>query len=136
MMRFIRREQAPTGMRETIREVFATFGVTRREWRALACLHEGPASAADVEAGMRTRHRPQERDRRIHPKRPHDRTITQLLASFVDRGWASLDSGGYALTAEGERIHDAVLANVRKLRMGVTAGRGRRRGQPLKRGLA
>jgi hypothetical protein len=40
----------------------------------------------------------------------------------VARGWASLDGGSYALTAEGERIHDAVLANVQKVRATVTAG--------------
>ena len=140
MMKFIRREHVPTDrrplgywlaaiegpLRETMRGAFATFGVTRREWRTLTTLHEGPASAAEVKATLpqRNGHRPAEPERHIHPDRPHRerRTIDQLLDGFVERGWASLDRGSYALTAEGERIHDAVLANVQKVRMDVTAG--------------
>jgi hypothetical protein len=137
MMKFIGREHIPTDrrpigywlraiegpLRETMRGAFATFGVTRREWRTLAVLHDGPAPAADVAAAMPAR-RPAAPGHRIHPDRPHRerRTIEQLLDGFVDRGWASLDRGSYALTAEGERIHDALLANVQKVRMDVTAG--------------
>jgi hypothetical protein len=140
MMKFIRPEHVPADrrplgywlaaierpLRETMRGAFATFGVTRREWRALATLRQGPASAADVEAALppRRAHRPAGPERHIHPDRPHRerRTIGQLLDGFVERGWASLDRGSYALTAEGERIHDAVLANVKRVRMDVTAG--------------
>ncbi len=140
MMKFIGREHIPADARETFRGAFAIFGVTRREWRALATLREGPASAAEVEAALPTRtgRRPARPDRHIHPGRPQRerRTIDQLLKGLVERGWASLDRGSYALTAEGERVHDAILANVQKLRMDVTAGRGRRRGHQLKRGLA
>jgi hypothetical protein len=139
MMKFIRREHIPADMRESIRSAFAAFGVTRREWRTLATLREGPASAAEVEAALRTRagNRPPRPDRPIHPRPQRERrTVEQLLDGFVDRGWASVDRGSYALTAEGERIHSAVLANVQKFRMGVTAGHGRGRGHPLKRGLA
>jgi hypothetical protein len=130
MMKFIRRDQIPTDrrplgywlraiegpLRENMRGAFATFGVTRREWRTLTTLHAGPASAAEVGAALPPR--------RNHPDRPHreHRTVEQLLDGFVSRGWAALDRGSYALTAEGERIHNAVLANVQKARATVTAG--------------
>jgi hypothetical protein len=151
MMKFIRRDHIPdhgrplgywiTGiggpLRETMRDAFATFGVTPREWRTLDALHRGPASAAEIEAL---------RPPRLHPGRARGgrRTIEQLLDGFVSRGWASLDRGSYALTAEGERIHAAVLANVRTLRMDAAGPRlhGRARGSvphcghQLKRGLA
>ena len=134
MMNHIDRNHIPTGkrplgywlaaiegpLRENMRGVFATFGVTRREWRTLTTLHEGPASAAEVEASLPPRrgHRPG------GPERPTaaPRTIEQLLDGFVARGWANLDRGSYALTAEGERIHDAVLTNVQTVRASVTAG--------------
>ena len=138
MMKFIKKDHIPTDrrplgywlraidgpLRENMRDAFAEFGVTRREWRTLTTLHAGPASAADVEVAL-----PPRRARGIHPDRPHrehphreHRTLEQLLDGFVSRGWATLDRGSYALTAEGERIHDAVLANVQKARATVTAG--------------
>ena len=40
----------------------------------------------------------------------------------MSRGWANLDRGSYALTAEGERVHDAILARVQTVRANVTAG--------------
>ncbi len=146
MMKFIRRDHIPTDrrplgfwlraidrpLRESMRGAFATFGVTRREWRTLTTLHAGPASAAEVEAALPARrgHRPAGPARGIRPDRPHrehrehreHRTVEQLHDGFVTRGWAALDRGSYALTAEGERIHDALLANVQKVRMDVTAG--------------
>jgi hypothetical protein len=85
-------------LRTTMREAFAGFGVTRREWRVLAALQAGPAPASELPA----------------PE--------PLLARLVDRGWATRDGDDYAATAEGTRIHDAVLSNVRKLRAQVTAG--------------
>ncbi|MEO5921425.1 MAG: hypothetical protein ABIQ01_09825 [Pseudolysinimonas sp.] len=137
MMKFIRRDHIPTDrrplgywlraidgpLRDTMRGAFATFGVTRREWRTLTTLHAGPASAADVKAALppRRSHGPAGPGNVDRPHREH-RTIEQLLDGFVSRGWASLDRGSYALTAEGERIHDAVLANVQKVRATVTAG--------------
>jgi hypothetical protein len=56
MMTFIRRDQIPTDrrplgywlraidgpLRATMRDAFATFGVTRREWRTLATLGPRP----------------------------------------------------------------------------------------------
>lgn len=151
MMKFIRRDHIPdhgrplgywiTGiggpLRETMRDAFATFGVTPREWRTLDALHLGPASAAEIKA-MRAP--------RKHPGRARGgrRTIEQLLDGFVSRGWAGRDRGSYALTAEGERIRAAILANVRTLRMDAPGPRhhGRARGSvphcghQLKRGLA
>ncbi|HTE61893.1 MAG TPA: hypothetical protein VK631_16180 [Solirubrobacteraceae bacterium] len=125
MMKFIDRNripaQRPLGywlaaiegpLRENMRTAFATFGVTRREWRVLATLHDGPASAAEIASRAEG-----------HPDRPdRHRTLEQLLDGFVSRGWASLDRGSYVLTAEGERIHDAVLTNVQTVRASVTAG--------------
>lgn len=138
-MKFIERDHIPTDrrplgywlaaigrpLRENMREAFATFGVTRREWRALAALHEGPASAIEVEARLPARgNRPVGADRHIrrnHPPRER-RTVTQVLDGFVERGWATLNGDSYTLTAEGERIHDAVLASVRTVRANVTSG--------------
>lgn len=159
MMKFIKRDHIPTDrrplgywlraidrpLRESMREAFAESGVSRREWRTLATLHAGPASAADVKAALPPRRgkgrRPQEHAHHEdahhghhhgeHPHREHPhgehphrerRTLEQLLDGFVSRGWASLDRGSYALTAEGERIHDEVLANVQTARAAVTAG--------------
>ena len=45
-----------------------------------------------------------------------------MLGAFVARGWATLDGDVYTLTPEGERIHDAVLTNVQKVRATVTDG--------------
>ena len=102
-------------LRENMRNAFATFGVTRREWRTLTTLHAGPATLADIQAALPPRgHR--------GPVREGHRTLDQVLDTFVARGWASLDNGSYALTAEGERIHDAVLKNVQTVRAQVTAG--------------
>ncbi len=133
MMKFIKRDQIPTDrrplgywlraidgpLRENMRDAFATFGVTRREWRTLTTLKAGPASAAAIEAAL-----PPRRGKGPRPEHTHreHRTFEQLLDGFVSRGWASLDRGSYALTAEGERIHEAVLANVQKVRATVTAG--------------
>jgi DNA-binding MarR family transcriptional regulator len=110
-------------LRETMRGAFATFGVTRREWRVLTTLHNGPASVADLELALppRREHGMREHEHAHRTARPH-RTLEQLLDEFVQRGWASADRGSFALTAEGERIHDAVLANVQKVRAQVTAG--------------
>ena len=152
MMKFIRRDHIPdhgrplgywiTGiggpMRETMRDAFATFGVTPREWRTLDALHLGPASPAEIEALRPQRRGPSRAEG--HPRR----TQQQLLDGFVSRGWASLDRGSYALTAEGERNRAAILANVRTLRMDAPGPRhhGRARGSvphcghQLKRGLA
>jgi hypothetical protein len=104
-------------LRENMRSVFATFGVTRREWRTLATLHSGPATVADLETAMP----PRRHGDHGHGPRTH-RTLEQLLDGFVQRGWASADRGSYALTAEGERIHDAVLTNVQTVRATVTSG--------------
>ena len=102
-------------LRENMRNAFATFGVTRREWRVLTTLHAAPSTLADIEAALPPRgHR--------GPVREGHRTLDQVLDGFVARGWASLDRGSYALTAEGERIHDAVLTNVQTVRAQVTAG--------------
>lgn len=138
MMKFIERNRIPTAqrplgywlaaiegpLRENMRTAFATFGVTRREWRVLTTLHAGPASAAEIEAALpHRRERPARPDHGIHPDRPgRHRTLEQVLDGFVSRGWASLDRGSFALTAEGERIHDAVLTNVQTVRASVTAG--------------
>jgi hypothetical protein len=133
MMKFIRRDHIPTDrrplgywlraiegpLRENMRGAFATFGVTRREWRTLTTLHAGAASAAEVEAAFPARRVHGPEGHRLH--REH-RTIEQLLDGFVSRGWASFDRGSYALTAEGERVHDAILTNVQTLRANVTAG--------------
>ena len=119
MMKYIDRNHIPTDrrplgywlraiegpLRHTMREAFASFGVTRREWRTLTTLHAGPASAAEIEAAL-----PPRREHG-HGLRGH-RTLEQLLETFVNRGWATLDRGSYALTAEGERIHDAVAEPV------------------------
>ena len=102
-------------LRHTMREAFASFGVTRREWRTLTTLHAAPSTAAEIEAALPAR---REHGHGLHGHR----TLEQLLETFVNRGWATLDRGSYALTAEGERIHDAVLANVQKVRAQVTAG--------------
>jgi DNA-binding MarR family transcriptional regulator len=123
MMKYIDRNHIPTDkrplgywlraiegpLRQNMRDAFATFGVTRREWRTLTTLHNAPASAIDIEAAL-------------PPRRHMSRPIQQLLDGFVERGWASLDRGSYALTAEGERIHDAVLTNVQTVRARVSAG--------------
>lgn len=102
-------------LRQTMREAFAGFGVTRREWRVLTTLHAAPASLAEIETALPPR--------REHPHGPRGhRTLEQVLDGFVQRGWSTVDRGSYALTAEGERIHDAVLANVQKVRTQVTAG--------------
>jgi DNA-binding MarR family transcriptional regulator len=128
MMKYIDRNQIPTDrrplgywlraiegpLRQSMRDAFATFGVTRREWRTLTTLHEGPRSAADIQAAMPPR-------RHVDHPRGH-RTLEQLLEGFVARGWVSVDRGSYALTAEGERIHDAVLTNVQSVRAQVTTG--------------
>jgi hypothetical protein len=105
-------------LRENMRGVFATFGVTRREWRTLTTLHAAPATVADLEAALPPR---REHGPRGHGPRTH-RTLEQLLDGFVQRGWATVDHGSYALTTEGERIHDAVLTNVQTVRAQVTAG--------------
>jgi hypothetical protein len=154
-MKYIDKNQIPTDrrplgfwlraiegpLRESMRGAFATFGVTRREWRTLATLHAGPATVDDLRAAMPPRRhgerpadapqRPQ-REGRLRPERsdeqrpqhdhPRHRTLEQLLDGFVQRGWASEDRGSFALTAEGERIHDAVLTNVQTVRTQVTAG--------------
>jgi len=66
MKKSIRRDQIPTDrrplgywlraidgpLRENMREAFAAYGVTRREWRTLTTLHVCPASAAEVEAAL------------------------------------------------------------------------------------
>lgn len=101
-------------LRENMRSVFSTFGVTRREWRTLTTLHDAPATVADIQAALP----PQ----RHEHGRPGSRTLEQVLDGFLARGWATLDDGSYTLTAEGERIHDAVLANVQKVRSQVSAG--------------
>lgn len=128
-MKYIDRETIPTDrrplgywlaaiqrpLREQMREAFASFGVTRREWRLLATLHRSSASVDELRAALPPR-----------PERTHRptgrRTLEQVLDGFVARGWATLDAGGYALTAEGQRIHDAILGNVQKFRAQVTAG--------------
>ncbi|MEO8261483.1 MAG: hypothetical protein ABI566_02845 [Pseudolysinimonas sp.] len=102
-------------LRDNMRNAFATFGVTRREWRTLTTLHSGPASLDQLEAALPPR-------RHGGPGRPGHRTFEQVLDGFVARGWATLDSGSYTLIAEGERIHDAVLTNVQTVRAQVTAG--------------
>jgi DNA-binding MarR family transcriptional regulator len=108
-------------LRENMRNAFATFGVTRREWRTLTTLHAGPATLAEIQAGLPPRREHPGRDHVGHGPRGH-RTLEQLLDGFVQRGWATLDRGSFALTAEGERIHDAVLTNVQTVRAQVTAG--------------
>ena len=109
-------------LREQMREAFASFGVTRREWRLLATLKREPATADELRAALPPRpergHRPEGHGR--HPG--GRRTLEQVLDTFVNRGWASFDRGSYALTAEGERIHDTILGNVQKFRAQVTAG--------------
>lgn len=123
MMKYIDRRHIPTDrrplgywlraiegpLRHTMREAFASFGVTRREWRTLTTLHAAPSTVADIEAAL-------------PPHRHGARTLQQLLDGFVARGWATADRGSYALTAEGERIHDAVLTNVQTVRARVTDG--------------
>jgi hypothetical protein len=131
MMKFIKRDHIPTDrrplgywleaiqgpLRENMRAAFASFGVTRREWRTLTTLHAGPSSAEEVEAALPPRRRPAEHDHHIQR-----RTVAQLLDGFVARGWATLDRGSYVLTAEGERVHDAILTRVQTVRAKVTAG--------------
>jgi hypothetical protein len=132
MMKYIDRNHIPTDrrplgywlraidgpLRENMRSVFATFGVSRREWRILTTLHEAPAAVADLETALPPlRHHGAER-----PMRPGHRTLEQVLESFVTRGWANLAGELYTLTTEGERIHDAVLKNVQTVRAQVTAG--------------
>jgi DNA-binding MarR family transcriptional regulator len=101
-------------LRQNMRDAFATFGVTRREWRALTTLKSGPATLEDIQVALPPRRHGGE----AHPRH---RTLQQVLDGFVARGWASLDRGSYVLTAEGERIHDAVLTNVQTVRARVTA---------------
>ena len=122
MMTSIRRDHIPTDrrplgywlraidrpLRDSMRTALAESGISRSEWRTLTTLHAGPASASAVGEAL--------------PPRGKHRTLQQVLDGFVSRGWASLDDGSYALTAEGERTHDAVLANVQKVRATVTAG--------------
>ncbi|MGE3192176.1 MAG: MarR family winged helix-turn-helix transcriptional regulator [Microbacteriaceae bacterium] len=122
MMKYIDRHDIPTDkrplgywlraievpLRHAMREAFASFGVTRREWRTLTTLHAGPATAAEIEAAL-------------PPRREHGRAVHDVLDAFVNRGWATSDGGGYTLTADGERVHDAILANVQKVRARVTA---------------
>ena len=131
MMKFIKRDHIPTErrplgywleairgpLRESMRVAFASFGVTRREWRTLTTLHAGPSSAEEAEAALPPRRRPAKHDHHIQR-----RTVAQLLDGFVSRGWATLDRGNYALTVEGERVHDAILARVQTVRAKVTAG--------------
>jgi DNA-binding MarR family transcriptional regulator len=100
-------------LREQMREAFATVGVTRREWRLLATLRRGPATADDLRTAL-----PPRRDA-VHSSR---RTLEQVLDGLVTRGWATLDRGSYTLTAEGERIHHTILGNVQRFRARVTAG--------------
>jgi hypothetical protein len=106
-------------LRESMRGAFSSFGVSRREWRTLTTLHAAPADLDGIRAALPSRRRPEH-----GPGRGHDmhRTLEQLLESFVNRGWATLDAGVYTLTDEGTRIHDAVLANVQKVRAQVTDG--------------
>lgn len=104
-------------LRERMREAFAAFGVTRREWRVLTTLHAAPSTLDEIRDGLP----PRTHDHRM-PLHPRHRSLEQVLDGFVTRGWAELDSGSYTLTAEGRRIHDAILANVQTVRAGVTAG--------------
>lgn len=132
MMQHIDRDHIPTDrrplgywlraierpLREHLREAFAAFGVTRREWRVLTTLHAAPSSLDEVrEALPPHRHRGPQR-----PLHPRHRSLEQVLDGFVARGWAALDEGRYALTPEGSRIHDAILANVERVRARVTDG--------------
>lgn len=133
MMKFSARDRIPTDrrplgywlaaidgpLRDTMRGAFETFGVSRREWRTLTTLHRGAATVAEVEAALP---RPHDSDRAARPKGKSRRTIEQLLDGFVDRGWAARDDVSYELTAEGERVHDAVLKNVQMVRASVTDG--------------
>ena len=109
-------------LRENMRGAFATFGVTRREWRVLTTLHAAPSTAAELEAALPHRAHGEHPVREHHGEGRTHRTLEHLLDGFVQRGWATVDRDSFALTAEGERIHNAVLTNVQTVRAQVTAG--------------
>jgi len=149
-MRFLPRDLIPTEQRplgywlrvvenqlhDAMRGAFAEFGVTRREWRTLAILARGAATPAEIRAALPAKRRggPGERPhgpRELRRGRPLDpaarrggprRSLEELLAELVERGWASIDGDRYALTAEGRRIHDELLHRVSTVRARVTAG--------------
>ncbi len=103
MMKFIKQDHIPTDrrplgywlraiegpLRENMRGAFATFGVTRREWRTLTTLHAGPASAAEVEAALPAAPRPRPAARAASTRIVRTAPLEQLLDGFVSRGWAT-----------------------------------------------
>lgn len=132
MMKFMPHDHIPTSprplgfwlaaidgpLRGNMREVFATFGVTRREWRTLTRLADAPLTADELEAALP----PRGSGEHGGPGRAGRRTPADILGAFVARGWATVDDGRYSLTDEGRRIHDAVLTNVQTVRAQVTDG--------------
>src|SRR5215207_9036486 len=101
MMKYIDKNHLPTDrrplgywlraidgpLRESMRDAFAAFGVTRREWRTLTTLHLGATTLAELQTALPPRRHPGPE----RAMRPGQRTLEQLLESFVNRGWATLD---------------------------------------------
>lgn len=120
-----------------MRSAFADQGVTRREWRLLNLIQNGPATLEELKAAMP----PRGRGRKIRGDRTHDgrreahagetsdrpgrkvrRSTKDVIDGLVQRGWVSDDEGRLSLTEDGARAKDELSERVSAVRS--TAGTG------------
>jgi hypothetical protein len=120
-----------------MRSAFADQGVTRREWRLLNLIENGPATIDELKASMPPRrHGGKVRGSRIHdehrevraedasdrPGRKVRRSTKDVIDGLVQRGWVSDDEGRLSLTEDGTRAKDELSERVSAVR--ITAGTG------------
>jgi hypothetical protein len=127
---------------DAMRAAFADQGVSRREWRILNALGEGAATADELKSSMPPRgrigkghgprrHRDDRAGRPDHgdrtPRteggdRPQRRSTAELLDGLVEKGWATVDDGRYAITESGTRMTAELTERVASVRTKVGAG--------------
>lgn len=79
-------------------------GITRMQWRIMAALAEGPATADQLDAALADL-----------PAYDDDETAAEQLTELVESGWVETDED-YRMSERGRIAHDNLVAVVAELR--------------------
>lgn len=115
-----------------LRSAIADQGVSRREWRLLNAIGDGPVTIDEIRAalpprgragkGLGRRHRAPSEGDADRPQRPARRSTADVVDALVERGGVASTDGSFTVTEEGTRMSEQLGERVASVRL--TAGTG------------
>jgi hypothetical protein len=110
---------------DALRSAFADQAVSRREWRLLNVIGNGPVTLEELADAMPPRRghkHPQRSARAERPETRRRRPTSEVVDAMIEKGWIVADDGRLTVTEEGSRARDDLQERVSAVRSKTGAG--------------